>query len=182
MKKYNVGLVIGRFQPLHKGHEMMIESALDHCNKVVVVIGSAQASGTKENPLNWADRYTILLKRFREECDSQRLFIIPVNDREKYSDDPSFGEYIHKQITSTLGSEFTPDCIIEGKESKHSDWWKSISPRGHIEVDRGGIDVSGTALRNAIGNSDKEYINKYQSVESQEYNFKIWEIMNRCKS
>ena len=176
---FNVGLVIGRFQPLHKGHERMIETALGYCNKVVVVIGSAQASGTKENPLTWADRYTIILHRFSRDCNDQRLFIVPVNDREVYSDDSSFGEYIYKQITDALGEEFTPDCIIEGKEGKHDNWWKSVSLNGHIEVDRNGLSVSGTELRNAIGNSVKDYIDRYQSTESQEYNFKIWEIMNR---
>ena len=180
-KYFKMGLVVGRFQPLHKGHELMIESALDSCNKVIVMIGSAQASGTPENPLNWADRATIILRRFNKEHKEGRLLVLPVNDRKTYSDDSSFGEYLYKRIETDFGPGFLPDCIIEGKESKHSNWWKTVSYRGMIEVDRDGLDVSGTRLREAISNGERDYINKFQSEESQEYNFKIWEIMNRCK-
>lgn len=37
MKRYKCGLVVGKFSPLHKGHEYLIESAFKQCEKVVVI-------------------------------------------------------------------------------------------------------------------------------------------------
>ena len=35
MKKYKTGLVLGRFQTFHKGHEYIINKALEICDKVI---------------------------------------------------------------------------------------------------------------------------------------------------
>jgi cytidyltransferase-like protein len=37
-----IGLVLGRFQPLHPGHLRLIDVAMRQCEEVVVCIGSAQ--------------------------------------------------------------------------------------------------------------------------------------------
>lgn len=37
MKPYRCGIVVGKFAPLHKGHEFLINTALAQCDKVVVV-------------------------------------------------------------------------------------------------------------------------------------------------
>ena len=52
MKKYKTGLVLGRFQTFHKGHEYIINKALEICDKVLVFIGSSDKSGTIENPFS----------------------------------------------------------------------------------------------------------------------------------
>jgi cytidyltransferase-like protein len=173
--RFKVGLVIGRFQPIHKGHEMMIETALDHCDRVIVAIGSSQLNGTPNNPLSWVDRYTLIKNRFKEEEKSERLLLLPIPDRERYSNDASFGQYVYKIIDNAYG--LTPDCIIEGKENVRTDWWKDVPHKGHIEVDREGMDVSGTKLREAIRDCNHEYVNRYQSPEAQQFNYNIWRIM-----
>jgi len=38
MKPYKTGLVIGKFYPFHKGHEYLIQTALDNCQKVTVIV------------------------------------------------------------------------------------------------------------------------------------------------
>ncbi len=37
-KKYKIGLTIGKFAPLHKGHQFLIETALSRVDKLVVMI------------------------------------------------------------------------------------------------------------------------------------------------
>lgn len=37
MKMYRYGIVVGKFAPLHKGHEFLINTAIAQCEKVVVV-------------------------------------------------------------------------------------------------------------------------------------------------
>ena len=51
-KPYDVGLIVGRFQTLHKGHEKLIETGLMLCDRLLILIGSSQECGTERNPLN----------------------------------------------------------------------------------------------------------------------------------
>ena len=50
-KPYDCGVVCGRFQTFHIGHESLIDTALRLCDRVLILIGSAQEYGTERNPL-----------------------------------------------------------------------------------------------------------------------------------
>ncbi len=52
MKKKKVGLVLGRFNPLHAGHIYLLEKAFQENDLVVICIGSAQIG----DPLNIKER------------------------------------------------------------------------------------------------------------------------------
>ena len=60
MKPYDVGLVCGRFQTFHKGHEKLIDTGLMLCDRLLILIGSAQECGTERNPFNIATRIKML--------------------------------------------------------------------------------------------------------------------------
>lgn len=78
------GLVVGRFQPFHKGHLKSIQEALSHCDDVVVVIGSAEESHTVDNPLTASERYQMILSSLSDE-EISRIHIIPIRDIHRYS-------------------------------------------------------------------------------------------------
>ena len=42
MKKDKLGLVVGKFQPMHDGHCYLIEKAIEENEEVVICVGSAQ--------------------------------------------------------------------------------------------------------------------------------------------
>lgn len=54
--KYDLGIVIGRFQPFHKGHKHLIDSALKKCRRVLVLIGSANKAISAKNPFTYEER------------------------------------------------------------------------------------------------------------------------------
>ena len=60
MKKYKTGLVLGRFQTFHNGHEYIINKALEICDKVLVFIGSSDKFGTIENPFSYELRKKLI--------------------------------------------------------------------------------------------------------------------------
>ena len=60
MKPYDVGLICGRFQTFHKGHEKLIETGQLLCDRLLILIGSSQECGTKRNPLNINTRTKML--------------------------------------------------------------------------------------------------------------------------
>jgi nicotinamide-nucleotide adenylyltransferase len=58
------GLVIGRFQPLHKGHQSLIQAAIEDCVNVVVGVGSANAKQDHRNPFTFEERKQMILSAF----------------------------------------------------------------------------------------------------------------------
>jgi len=78
------GLVIGRFQPFHKGHYSVIEEVLSECDEIVIAIGSAQESHTVRNPFTAGERYLMIWSSLSPEM-RLRTAIIPVPDVNRYS-------------------------------------------------------------------------------------------------
>jgi nicotinamide-nucleotide adenylyltransferase len=78
------GLVVGRFQPLHKGHLSVIREALAQCDDLIVVIGSAEDSHTERNPFTAGERYQMLISALTPR-ELARIFIIPIRDVNRYS-------------------------------------------------------------------------------------------------
>jgi nicotinamide-nucleotide adenylyltransferase len=78
------GLVVGRFQPFHKGHLAAIREALSQCDDLVVVIGSAEDSHTERNPFTAGERVQMLLSALEPE-ERARVIVIPIRDVNRYS-------------------------------------------------------------------------------------------------
>lgn len=56
-------LIVGRFQPFHKGHRYLIEKADNDFEEVIIGIGSSQKSRSERNPLTFEERRSVI-----EEC------------------------------------------------------------------------------------------------------------------
>lgn len=82
MKKFKYAFVVGRFQPLHLGHEQLITVALSKAEKVIVFLGSSQESGTKKNPYSVIERQHFFYSAFKEHINRFIFVGLPdtVND------------------------------------------------------------------------------------------------------
>ena len=67
MKKHKLGLICGRFSPIHKGHQSIINTSIEKCDKTLIFIGSAQESGTLRNPLSADFRIDLLRKVYPDK-------------------------------------------------------------------------------------------------------------------
>lgn len=74
--KYDTMVFIGRFQPLHIGHEAVIRKALSMAKEVVIVVGSAFQSRDIRNPFTFKERADII----REVFPNDNLHIVPAQD------------------------------------------------------------------------------------------------------
>ena len=54
------GLLIGRFQPFHKGHFEVIKEIASQVDKLIIGIGSAQESHTFDDPFTAGQRHLML--------------------------------------------------------------------------------------------------------------------------
>ncbi len=76
-------LVVGRFQPPHRGHLQVLETAAAAADEVIVVIGSAQRSHVASNPLTAGERVEAL-GGLLLDGGVKAAHVIPVPDLDQY--------------------------------------------------------------------------------------------------
>jgi nicotinamide-nucleotide adenylyltransferase len=77
-------LIVGRFQPFHKGHLSAALEVLSKCDDLVIVIGSAEESHTMSNPFTASERYQMILSSLPKDA-IPRVQIVPVRDVNRYA-------------------------------------------------------------------------------------------------
>ena len=165
-KRYAYGMVVGRFQPFHHGHECIIARALEECHYVVVLVGSAQESRLPHNPLTFEEREQMIKDCFYNEV--QRLIIMPLEDRTEVSNDSSWGQYMMNVIKRECNVKI--DAVFEGREKVRKDWYDDIEDIDIIQVSRKKENYSATLVRQAILEGD-EYLYRYWCANHNEHHY-----------
>ncbi|MHA1409070.1 MAG: nicotinamide-nucleotide adenylyltransferase [Candidatus Odinarchaeia archaeon] len=76
-----VGFIIGRFQPVHKGHIKAILDTVRRVDLLIIGVGSAQKSYFKNNPFTAGERIMMLKAALNEnKIDPSKYLIIPIED------------------------------------------------------------------------------------------------------
>ena len=138
-RPYKLGLVLGRFQGLHIGHEAVINKALSVCERVIVMIGSADKSGTLHDPFTTGLRVQMLQALYPRLSRNGRVILVPLKD---------------------LGVGNVP-CIVYGDEDKCRTWFPNYPEIRYISLDRGDIDINGTRMRKILLDGDEEAFRKH---------------------
>lgn len=104
-RPYDFGVFIGRFQPLHHGHEQLIRDALSQVKRLIVLIGSANVARDPRNPFTYDERAAMFRKSFAYELAEGHLIIEPLHDH-FYSDTAWCAEVQQrvKRIVLALGN------------------------------------------------------------------------------
>ena len=118
-KVYKLGILVGRFQTFHKGHQDVIDKAIALCETVGVLIGSSQESGTNKNPFPYEMRKRILEKVYPDAIRIYPLPDIGVGNNSRW------GDYVLEQVKERFGT--APDLLISGKEARRIDWFDSVA-------------------------------------------------------
>ena len=85
MSTFEFDVFIGRFQPLHVGHEHVIARTLEQVQRLIVLVGSANVARDPRNPFTFTEREAMLRSAFRHKVAQGRLIIAPLDDH-LYSD------------------------------------------------------------------------------------------------
>jgi len=94
-------LIIGRFQPLHKGHCTLLDYAIKHYDCLHIGIGSSQYHSSFDNPYSYEERRNMLMLYFKSK-NSGSYTIHPIPD---IHDPPHWVAHL-----KTIISDF--DCVI----------------------------------------------------------------------
>ena len=139
------GVFIGRFQPLHIGHEHVVRQALSQVDHLIVLIGSASVARDPRNPFTYDERAAMLRKAFSYEMATGRLIVEPLDDH-PYSDTAWCGEVQQrvKRIVLTVGNhdgfqasglaDFEVRLTGYGKDAS-SDYLKLFPEWDNIQID-----------------------------------------------
>lgn len=104
MKKYNSGLIVGKFAPMHKGHKYLIDTALEQCERVIIIAYSNPDLGvTPEEKI----------KAFRRVFEGKPIdLIVP------FSNMPlnSASEFQHRMFCVTLLEKKTFEVVFSSEE------------------------------------------------------------------
>ena len=93
---YDSGLIVGRFQTFHKGHQSLVDAGLSLCDRILILIGSAQESGTERNPFNIATRIDVIRSVYE---DNKRVSVYALPDLTHEDDlSPEWGRYLLDQV------------------------------------------------------------------------------------
>lgn len=119
-----MGILIGRFQPFHFGHQFLISRALEFCEKLILVIGSADAPRSLKNPFNLEERLTCIegnLESFLSERD--RIKILSLRD---YPEDKDWVLALEEKISPYLDA-YSP--VLIGHEKDLSTYYLKLFPQ-----------------------------------------------------
>lgn len=152
-KPFSLGIIVGRFQTIHSGHEYMIRTALSLCEHVGIFVGSSQESGTTANPFSYKTREGLLRLLFGDH-----VHIFPLPDI-GVGNNASWGEYVLKNVEVQYGKN--PDLLISGKEMRRISWFDGLNVNiSELYIPKT-IDISASQMRGFFLEDDRESWQRY---------------------
>lgn len=145
MKPYDTGLICGRFQTFHKGHERLVDTGVMLCDRLLILIGSAQECGTERNPLNINTRTRMLKEVYG---DNPNIMIYGLSDMTNENDiRPEWGRYLLDNVDRYIYKN--PDVMIYGNDESRSNWFdkKDLKNTTELIINRSELPISATMLR-----------------------------------
>jgi bifunctional NMN adenylyltransferase/nudix hydrolase len=128
-KKYDYGIVIGRFQPFHLAHQQLIQHAISLCEKVVVILGSARSASDVKNPFTPTMREEIIRACFpKENLEFRAVRDYPYNDHVWTTEIQN----VVNEITEEDGDENAKIAIV-GFFKDRSSYYLNMFPQWHFE-------------------------------------------------
>lgn len=154
MKPYDVGLICGRFQTFHKGHEKLVETGLLLCDRLLILVGSSQECGTERNPLNINTRTKMLKAVYG---DDPNIMIYGLPDLTNENDiRPEWGKYLLANADRYIYKN--PELMIYGNDESRSAWFakEDLKYTTELIINRSELPISATMLRELMVKDDRK--------------------------
>ena len=116
---------IGRFQPFHRGHLQVIQSALLQSQNIVILCGSAHQPRSTRNPWTVEEREQMIRGCF-DASDNNRISIAPLPDA-TYNDD-AWVKNVQQTVYKLTESTKTKTGLV-GHKKDHSSFYLSLFPQ-----------------------------------------------------
>jgi NadR type nicotinamide-nucleotide adenylyltransferase len=156
MKQFRRGLVVGKFCPLHLGHESVIRRAMELCGRVFVIsYTNPEFPGCEpERRRRW------LSERFPDThllvLDGTEGIPIPPNDAADSVHRRFVGMLCREHLKTSVDAVFTSESYGDGFAAELTAFFRESEPShsrvAHVSVDesRSTLPISGTLLRSEV--------------------------------
>lgn len=155
MTKVDVAFLIGRFQPFHNGHKHLIDFGLEHAERVVVLVGSANAARSLKNPWTFEERKRMIEETFANErlvsgftkstSMDPNVFVEPLPDAP--SDDEWLGN-VYEAVNKYVPKDGTLGVV--GFKKDETSYYLDLFPQAEqFILQNGYATLSATQLRDA---------------------------------
>jgi bifunctional NMN adenylyltransferase/nudix hydrolase len=167
--KYDALVLIGRFQPFHKGHQAVIDAALEQAKQVIVVVGSSFAARNIRNPFTFEERKEMIQAVY----SSDRVKVVPVSDYPY--DDNKWVAAVQSVVYGAMS--YTPDPIrigLIGHEKDGTSYYLKIFPTwGNVSVPN--VEgINATDIRKSL--FDAADYSEYDTIEKNMPSQAHWEM------
>ena len=141
MNSSSIGVVIGRFQILQRGHGTLLQAALALAPKVIVVIGSAFRARDAHNPFTWEERQQ-QFEAVLSAADRKRVEFLPVRD---YYDDQRWGDAVRAGLERLAGRG--AKVTLVGFKKDRTSGYLDPFPGWTVQEVEPELDISASDLR-----------------------------------
>jgi bifunctional NMN adenylyltransferase/nudix hydrolase len=159
-KQYDIAVVIGRFEPYHVGHQILVNKALMIAERVLILIGSSYSPRTIKNPFTFEERAIMIANSLTSEQigtgEQPNLFTAPLVDN-LYSDDDwmnSVQNHITNYLMPGTSWEETPTkkrVAIVGNKKDESSYYLDLFPQyEYVAVDEVKLGFDATSIREVL--------------------------------
>ena len=146
-QRFRRGLVVGKFCPLHRGHMLLIDSALEACDEVFVIsYTNPEFAGC--GPAVREGWLAALYPQVRSVVLEDRVAVpLPHNDAPE-ADHRSFVGWICRELLNTeVDAVFTSEDYGDGFAAALNGYFGAAVAHVCVDKARGRVPVSGTAIR-----------------------------------
>lgn len=172
-KKYDVGIIVGRFQvdSLHEAHMQLIDFVIKEHSETIIIIGSSKLPNTRKNPLPFEARRQMISDIYPDV----RIY----NIQDQY-DDFLWSVSLDSIITNSITLSQKP--VLYGSRDSFIKSYQGKYDTIELETD---VYVSGTEVRNNIAKNNmftrecragiiwasfNRYPTSYQAVDNAIFN------------
>lgn len=137
----NTYLFIGRFQPLHLGHQRLIAQALEKSEQLIILLGSADEARTLRNPWTVEERKTLIYAHFNQrECEKIKIGAVADN-----SSDAIWVDNVIKAVREFKNSD---DYItLFGHDKDDTTYYLKLFPQWAVDSVESVGEYNATAIR-----------------------------------
>jgi bifunctional NMN adenylyltransferase/nudix hydrolase len=144
-RNYSAAVLIGRFQPFHNTHKLLVEHALEIADKVLILVGSSHAAPTPKNPFTFEERKKMIFESMDAPL-GQRVIVEPIRDY-FYSDDMWLAQV--QAVTSTYIEDGETVALI-GNYKDRSSYYLNFFPQWEFANSNVKSHLDATSIRETL--------------------------------
>ena len=131
MKKFDYSIFIGRFQPFHNAHLVLLRKALELADNTIVIVGSHNQAVNTKNPWTSEERER-MIRGALTDAENARVKVIYMRD--SLYNDNLWITSLQEKIKSSVSD--TDSVVLVGCDYDKSSYYLKLFPQWEMELVR----------------------------------------------